>query len=72
MENENSKEMTYNEAVTRLEQLVRKMESPDCDIDRLSEYTTEALSLLKFCKNRLFKTNQEVEKCLEELSRISE
>lgn len=64
-------EMTYNEAVARLEEIVKKMESPDCDIDRLSEYTTGALELLKFCKTRLFKTNTEVERCLEELKEIN-
>lgn len=63
--------MTYNEAMARLEEIVRKMESQDCDIDRLSEYTTQALALLKFCKNRLFKTSSEVEKCLEELKELN-
>ena len=43
------------------------MESDTCDIDQLSAYTTRALELLKFCKERLFKTNEEVEKCLEAL-----
>lgn len=50
-----------------LENIVRKMESDNCDIDRLSAYTSKALELLKFCKERLFKTNEEVEKCLESL-----
>ena len=50
-----------------LETIVRKMESDNCDIDQLAAYTTKALELLKFCKERLFKTNEEVEKCLEEL-----
>ncbi len=60
-------EITYNQAVTELEAIVAKMESDNCDIDQLSAYTTRALSLLKFCKERLFKTNEEVERCLEEL-----
>lgn len=60
-------EKTYKEAVIELEEIVRKMESDSCDIDELSSYTTRALELLKFCKERLFKTNEEVEKCLEEL-----
>jgi exonuclease VII small subunit len=29
--------------------------------------TTRALELLKFCKERLFKVDKEVERCLEEL-----
>lgn len=60
-------ELTYKAAVAELEEIVRKMESDTCDIDQLSAYTTRALELLKFCKERLFKTNEEVEKCLEEL-----
>ncbi|MDE6339849.1 MAG: exodeoxyribonuclease VII small subunit [Muribaculaceae bacterium] len=60
-------EKTYRGAVVELEDIVRKMESDNCDIDQLSAYTTRALELLKFCKDRLFKTNEEVEKCLEEL-----
>lgn len=60
-------EMTYRSAVAELEGIVRKMESDNCDIDQLSEYTTRALQLLKFCKERLFKTDEEVRRCLEEL-----
>ena len=60
-------ELTYKGAVAELEEIVRKMESDACDIDQLSDYTTRALELLKFCKERLFKTNEEVEKCLAEL-----
>lgn len=59
--------MTYNQAVRELEAIVQKMESDSCDIDQLSNYTTRALELLKYCKERLFKTNEEVEKCLAEL-----
>lgn len=60
-------ELTYRAAVAELEEIVRKMESDSCDIDQLSSYTTRALQLLKFCKERLFKTNEEVARCLEEL-----
>lgn len=60
-------ERTYKDAVMELENIVHKMESDNCDIDQLSAYTSKALELLKFCKERLFKTNEEVEKCLEEL-----
>ncbi len=62
--------LTYSEAIAELEQIVRKMESDNCDIDKLSEYTTRALELVKFCKDRLFKTDQEVQKCLEQLREV--
>lgn len=61
------KNLSYSEATKRLEEILQQMQSPDCDIDRLSEYTTEALALLKHCKERLTKTDEEVRKCLSEL-----
>lgn len=70
MEEKIEKELTYTQAMTELESIVNKMESNNCDIDKLSMYTTRALELLKFCKERLFKTNEEVERCLEELRNV--
>lgn len=64
---EDNKEMKYSQAMAELESIVAKMESNQCDIDSLSQYTTRALELLKFCKNRLFKVDEEVSKCLEAL-----
>lgn len=61
------KELNYSKAIAELEGIVSKMESDQCDIDSLSAYTTRALDLLKFCKERLFKVDKEVEKCLEAL-----
>lgn len=61
------KELNYSKAIAELESIVSKMESDQCDIDSLSAYTTRALELLKFCKERLFKVDKEVEKCLEAL-----
>ena len=58
---------SYKEAIEELEQILAKMESDQCDIDSLSTLTERALTLLKFCKERLFKTDKEVEKCLDEL-----
>lgn len=60
-------EMTYNKAVAELEELLRKMQSPDCDIDKLSAYTARGLELLKFCKEKLTKTDEEVQRTLNEL-----
>lgn len=64
---EDHKDMKYSQAMAELETIVAKMESNQCDIDSLSQYTTRALELLKFCKERLFKVDEEVAKCLEAL-----
>ncbi|MDE6768660.1 MAG: exodeoxyribonuclease VII small subunit [Muribaculaceae bacterium] len=60
-------DMTYAKAMAELEGIVAKMQSDSCDIDSLAGYTTRALQLLKYCKEKLFTTDQEVKKCLEAL-----
>lgn len=60
--------MTYTKAIAELEAIVAKMQSDECDIDSLAGYTSRALELLKFCKEKLFTTDREVKKCLEALS----
>ena len=59
---------SYKDAVAELESIVRQMQSSDCDIDKLSGYTSRALTLLKYCKEKLFKTEEEVKKTLAEFS----
>ncbi|MDE5874479.1 MAG: exodeoxyribonuclease VII small subunit [Muribaculaceae bacterium] len=60
--------MKYSEAIAELEAIVAKMQSDNCDIDSLASYTTRALELLKFCKEKLHTTDEEVKKCLEALN----
>ncbi|MDE6681087.1 MAG: exodeoxyribonuclease VII small subunit [Muribaculaceae bacterium] len=60
-------ELTYTQAITELEQIVARMQRDDCDIDSLAGYTSRALELLKLCKQKLFKADEDVKRCLEEL-----
>lgn len=57
--------MTYSEAIKELEGIVAKMQSPDCDIDNLAQYTRRAFELLSLCKEKLTRTDEDVKKCLE-------
>lgn len=59
---------TYTQAIAELEAIVAKMQSPDCDIDSLADYTRRALELMKTCKDKLRKTEADVKACLETLS----
>lgn len=61
---------SYSAAVAELEEIVRRMQSDDCDIDSLAASTARALELLKYCKQKLFKTDEEVKKCLEALAEV--
>lgn len=57
---------TYSEAMKRLEVIVSKIEGNELDIDELGDYLKEAQKLIKFCKDKLYKTDQEIQRMLEE------
>lgn len=59
-------EMKYEEAVSRLEEIVRKMEDNELDIDEMGEQLKQAQQLIKLCKDRLTKTDEEIKKILGE------
>lgn len=59
-------EMKYEEAVTQLEGIVEKMENDELDIDQLSEQLKRAKELVKLCKAKLTKTDEEIKKLLSE------
>ena len=61
-------EMTYTQAVNELEELVKKMQDPECSIDNLSQYTKRSKELLEFCKKRLTATDEELKRILGEIS----
>ena len=58
-------QLTYTQAIAELEQIVQKMQSADCTIDNLSDYTARSLQLLKVCKSKL--TDEKLKKILAEL-----
>ncbi len=61
-----TKEIDYEEAIRQLENIVHKMESEDLDIDELATELKTAQKLIKLCKARLTKTDEEIKKILEE------
>lgn len=54
------KEMKYEEALAQLEDIVGKMEEGQLDIDTLGEQLKKAKELIKLCKDRLTKTDEEI------------
>ncbi len=55
----------YDEAVSQLEEIVKKMESGELDIDMMSTELKNAQQLIKLCKDKLTKTEEEIKKILE-------
>ena len=57
-----NEELKYEEALAQLETIVRKMESNEYDIDELAVQLKTAQRLIKFCKDKLTKTEAEIQK----------
>ena len=58
--------MKYEEAMATLEQIVARMENNELDLDTMSEELKKAKQLIKLCKDKLTKTDQEIRKILNE------
>lgn len=61
------KKITYQEALDEIEEILEKIESNELDIDILAEKVDRVAFLLKFCKEKLKKTNEDVEKILNDM-----
>ena len=61
-----SKEPKYEAAFAELQSIVNKMENVELDIDQLSEQLKRAQELIKLCKDKLTKTDEEIKKILAE------
>ena len=57
-----NEELKYDEALAQLDTIVRKMESNEYDIDELAAQLKTAQRLIKFCKDKLTKTEEELQK----------
>lgn len=56
--------LTYTEAMKQLEEIVGQLEDNTLDIDLLAEKVKTAQELIKFCRDKLYKTDEEIQKLL--------
>lgn len=59
-----TKKESYSEAMKRLETIVSQIESGELDIDELGNQLKEAQKLIKFCRDKLYKADEEIKKML--------
>ena len=59
-----NKQLKYEEAFAELQSITRKMENDELDIDQMSEQLKRAQELIKLCKDKLSKTDEEIKKIL--------
>ena len=60
------KEIKYKAAVTEIELILEKIEEGELDVDELTENVKRVTKLLNICKEKLQKTETEVNKILSE------
>ena len=58
------KEQKYEAAMRQLEDIAANMENGELDIDSLSEQLKTAQKLIKQCKDKLTKTDEDIRKIL--------
>ncbi|MDD6518370.1 MAG: exodeoxyribonuclease VII small subunit [Prevotella sp.] len=57
--------MKYEQAVHELETIVQRLENNELNLDEMSSKLKRAQQLIKFCKDRLTKSDEEIKKILE-------
>ena len=58
--------MKYEEAIQQLECIVEQIERGELDIDQLTHQLKAAKKLISLCKDKLYKTEQDIKVLLED------
>ena len=66
-----SQKITYTQAYNELQEIVNEMENSEISIDLLDSKIKRAAELLKICKDKLFKTEKNVQNILDEINNYS-
>ena len=62
-----AKKVSYSEAMAEIEEILEKIENEELDVDELAEKVKRVSVLLKTSKDKLTKTNEQVEQILKEM-----
>jgi exodeoxyribonuclease VII small subunit len=62
------KEFSFNEAVVKIEEILRNIESGELDVDKLSVEVKNASELIKQCQKKLKETEDEINSIFKDLS----
>ena len=57
--------ITYSEAMSRLEEIMGKVQGGRVDIDQLAGLLKEAQELVKFCRDKIYKVDEEIKSLTE-------
>ncbi len=62
-----AKKISYSQAMAEVEEILVKIENEEFDVDELAEKVKRVSTLLKTCKEKLTKTNAQVEEILKDM-----
>ncbi len=60
-------ELTYSQALAELEEIIESIETEEADVDVLAVKVKRAALLVRFCREKLKSTEEEVKKVLSEM-----
>ena len=60
------KSLNFTQALTRLEEIVEKLESPDLDLEEGLKLLEEGVAMHKLCKNKLTAANTKISDILKD------
>lgn len=61
------KDLKYEDALKKLEEIVNLLERKEIKIDQLADKVKEAKALVDYCREKLEKTEEEISKIIEPL-----
>jgi len=66
-EQESGGQQNYSASMEELERIVREIEDADISVDELAEKVKRASVLIRYCRSKLHKTEEEVEEVLKQI-----
>ena len=66
-----NKDLNFTKAISRLEEIVEKLEDPNLDLEEGLKLLEEGVKLHKFCKSKLTEANEKITTILKEDSEVS-
>lgn len=60
----------YSGAIEQIEEILSKIEREELDVDQLAENVKEVTQLIALCREKLYRTEEEVNKILKDLNEV--
>ena len=65
--NMSKQNVSYKEAITEIDEILKQLENNELDVDELSEKVKRVSQLVTLCKDKLRNTEEEIDKILKEM-----